>query len=123
LLEDEMAGVKGRSGGARPGAGRKRKVVTRAEQREQIVAEEKQATAASLGIEDPREFLLAAMQSKIPASPQQMDAAKALLPYFHPKLGETGKKENQRELASKAGQGVFARSPPPQGSLFKTSLN
>ncbi len=128
-----MAGVKGRSGGARPGAGRKPKVVTRREQHQEIAAEQKvaeqkqaadaaAATAASLGITDPRDFLLAAMLSKFPASPAQMDAAKALLPYFHPKMGETGKKDERNEAATKVG-GVYARSAPPQQPLFGKQLN
>src|SRR5689334_21976154 len=90
----QMAGVKGRSGGARPGAGRKPKVVTRAEQREQIAAEQATEVAAAVGIEDPLEFMQAVMQRKVAATPLQMDAAKALAPYRHAKLGETGKKDN-----------------------------
>lgn len=117
-----MAGVKGRSGGARPGAGRKPKVVTRKEQREQAAADQATATAAALGIEDPRDFLLAAMQSRIPATPAQMDAAKALLPYFHGKIGETGKKEERNDAAQKVG-GVYKRSAPPQQGLFGSHLN
>lgn len=128
-----MAGVKGRSGGARPGAGRKPKVLTRREQHQEIAAEQKAAeqkaaaetataTAASLGITDPRDFLLAAMQSRIPATPAQMDAAKALLPYFHGKIGETGKKEERNSAAEKVG-GVYARSAPPQQPLFGSHLN
>lgn len=113
-----MPGVKGRSGGARPGAGRKPKVVTRAEQREQAKAAQAVSTAAELGITDPREFLLAAMLGRISATPAHMDAAKALLPYFHGKIGEVGKKDQALDNATKTAGGMYQRSAPPQQSLF-----
>jgi phage terminase small subunit len=122
MLEDVMAGVKGRSGGARPGAGRKPKVVTRAEQLEQAKAAQAVQTAAELGITDPRDFLLAAMLGRISASPAQMDAAKALVPYYHAKMGEVGKKDHALDNAKVVG-GVFQRSAPPQQPLFGKALN
>jgi phage terminase small subunit len=117
-----MAGVKGRSGGARRGAGRKPKVVTRAEQREQIAGENAQTHAAALGIEDPLEFMQGVMQGKVVATTIQMDAAKALAPYRHAKLGEVGKKDQANRDANNVG-GRFARSAPPQQTLFGNKLN
>lgn len=56
-----MAGAKGRSGGARAGAGRKRR------------------PAVPNEFECPREFLLAVMDGRLVPSVNQMNAAKALL--------------------------------------------
>lgn len=59
-----MAGAKGRSGGARPGAGRKRR------------------PAVPNDFECPRAFLVAVMDGRLAPSVNQMDAAKALLRQF-----------------------------------------
>lgn len=90
-----MAGVKGKSGGAREGAGRKPK------------------PPADSGIGDAKEFLERVVRGDIVASAQQLNAAKALLPYQHKKLGEGGKKEKQQEEAGKVA-GRFSPAAPPR---------
>ena len=76
-----MAGVKGRSGGARPGAGRTPK---------------QQAKSAEV---DPLAFLHAVMRGEIDATALQVRAAIAAAQYVHTKRADGGKKE---EAAGKA---------------------
>lgn len=62
---------------------------------------------------DPREFLRKAMLNGALEPRQRIDAAKALLPYEHPKLGEGGKKDQQKANAAKAAS-RFTSAPPPK---------
>lgn len=94
-----MAGKPGRSGGARPGAGRPRK--------------EPDVLALFETYDDPLEFLKAVMNDKAASAQMRVDAAKAMLPYKHNKLGEGGKKDQQQQAAKKAGNGKFGSAPPP----------
>lgn len=91
-----MAGVKGRSGGARPGAGRK----------------PKQPSVTSYT--DPLEFLRAVWMGDIDATAQQVRAAQAALPFEHQKLGEGGKKDKQADAAKEAARGKFQSATPPK---------
>ncbi|WP_354678724.1 hypothetical protein [Cupriavidus plantarum] len=90
-----MAGVKGRSGGARAGAGRKPK------------------EPAQIGAMSPMEFLEQVQAGLIEASPSQIREATVLLPYKHHKLGEGGKKD-QRQAAAKEVASRFAAASPPK---------
>jgi len=62
---------------------------------------------------DPRAFLLAAMNDQELDPRLRIDAAKALMPFTHTKLGEGGKKDQKNEAAKKAGAGRFASAAPP----------
>lgn len=99
-----MAGMKGRSGGARPGAGRKPKA-ERERQDEQ--------TIATSGDQTPLEFLLSVMNDNGLADKLRLDAAKTAAQYVHPKIGEGGKKEQQADAAKRAA-GKFAAATPPK---------
>jgi phage terminase small subunit len=44
----------------------------------------------------------------------RIDAAKALMPYHHKRLGEAGKKEQAAEAASKASTGKFGAASAPR---------
>ena len=79
-----MAGAKGRSGGARPGAGRKPKVW----------AELKVPKG-----EDPLKFLLAVMDDATADPRLRVRAAVAAVQYTHPKKGEGGKKDERKQAA------------------------
>jgi len=99
-----MAGVKGRSGGARantggarPGAGRKPKKVAPVKIEESA---------------DPQKFLIDLMNDPSADPRMRLDAAKALMPFMHSKPG-TGKKEERAQAAKKAGAGKFAPVAPP----------
>lgn len=95
-----MAGVKGRSGGARPGAGRPKK-----EQPETVVVSER----------DPLQFLLDVMQGLIEPTMAQLKAAQAAAQYVHPKKGESsGKKEEAEAKAKAAAGGRFGRRQAPK---------
>ena len=101
-----MAGVKGKSGGARPntggaraGAGRKKK-------------EAPTVDISSNG--DPKVFLTDLMNSPEADVRMRVDAAKALMPFVHQKLGEGGKKEALDDKAKKASVGRFVVKLPPK---------
>lgn len=95
-----MAGVKGRSGGARPGAGRPSK--------------QPQHLELSVHFEDPQAFLRAVMNDSGADAKLRVDAAKALMPYVHARLGETGKKDAKNAAAKdKAAAGRYAAAAPP----------
>jgi hypothetical protein len=90
-----MAGVKGRSGGARPGAGRKPKQPTPTKHN------------------DPLDFLRAVWKGELQASPNQVKAASAALPFIHPRQGEGGKK-NKRQAEAEKVASRFAPAAPPR---------
>lgn len=99
-----MAGKPGRSGGARPGAGRPRK--------------EPDIIQLAATYSDPRQFLIAVMNDLQTDIKLRVDAAKALMPYEHQRKADTaGKKEEAKDKAHKAGVGMFAPMPPPGAGL------
>lgn len=65
--------------------------------------------------DDPLKFLMAVMNDSTEDIDTRKDAAKAMLPYVHPKKGETGKKE-ARNAAAKvaAGASKFGSMAPPK---------
>ena len=92
-----MAGVKGRSGGARPntggarhGAGRKPKPIVHVDDK-----------PASSGGDDPLKLLMDIAFGRIEVSPLQVRAAVAAVQYTHAKVGEGGKKERKQAEAHK----------------------
>lgn len=95
-----MAGVKGRSGGARPGAGRKPK------------DEAEKKTLATSGKQSPLEFLLSVMNDNDVEDRLRLDAAKTAAQYVHAKKGDGGKKDEQADKAQKAAS-KFAPSAAP----------
>lgn len=113
-----MAGVKGRSGGARPNSGPKRK-------RPDIVAAQPVAPpagpAASVPGEpeavaagtDPLEFLKQVMRGTIDPSPSQLKAAIAAAKYVHRVAGDAGKKEEAAKRADEAAGGKFSPRKAP----------
>lgn len=56
---------------------------------------------------DPLEFLTQLMNDPAAEMRMRADAAKALLPFKHPKLGEGGKKDQKLADAEKAAGGKF----------------
>lgn len=95
-----MAGKPGRSGGARPGAGRPKK--------------EPAILTMAATYDDPAKFLRAVMNDSGSEAKLRVDAAKALMPFVHQKLGEGGKKNAKAEAAKKAAGGRFAPKSPPK---------
>lgn len=107
-----MAGVKGRSGGARanaggarPGAGRKRQ--------EAVYVPPEAARVDDAEPLDPRPTLELVALGHLEVSAQQFKALTALLPYVHTKKGEGGKKDSKADAAKKAAGGRFGAAPPP----------
>lgn len=101
-----MAGVKGRSGGARPGAGRKKEPAV-----EISKAAAKVADGEPL---DPRPTLELIALGHMEVSALQMKALLALLPYTNTKMGEGGKKDAKADAAKNAAGGKFAAALPPK---------
>lgn len=85
-----MAGVKGRSGGSRPGSGRPPK--------------EQPPIALQEG-GDPLEFLHRVWRGEVAPTDQQLKAAIEACRYVHKKPGGAGKKEAQREAADAVASG------------------
>jgi len=109
-----MAGVKGRSGGARknsggarPGAGRKKKVLPVESPNAQPELEDGPVP------EDMLELLQAVATGKVKASTIQVRAAIAAVQYTHTKKGDGGKKEEQAGKAKDAGN-KFAPTAAPR---------
>jgi phage terminase small subunit len=94
-----MAGVKGKSGGARPGAGRKPTPPT--------------IIDLAATYDDPEKFLRAVMNDAMTDAKLRVDAAKALMPYVHTRKGEGGKKEADAAAAKKVAS-RFSSAPPPK---------
>ena len=101
-----MAGVKGRSGGARPNSGPK--------PREPVKLDIPAPVLDALAHKDPKVFLLALMNDREADVKLRADAAKSLMPFMHQKLGEGGKKDQQQDAAKKAASGKFAAATPPR---------
>lgn len=99
-----MAGVKGRSGGARPGAGRPRKTPA---------VEQQKAPTPVEGDVDMLTLLQQVALGRVSATPLQVRAAIAAVQYTHVKAGDGGKKEAQQEAAEKVAS-RFAPAPPPR---------
>lgn len=95
-----MAGVKGRSGGARPGAGRPKK--------EPVVL------TLSAVYDEPEKFLKAVMNDSGTEAKLRVDAAKALLSAQVRRAENGGKKEAKAAAAKTAGAGKFASAAPPK---------
>lgn len=88
-----MAGVKGKSGGKRPGAGRK------------PAPKAPPKPPAQCDDADMLEFLQNVARGLTDATPLQVRAAIAAVQYTHTKKGDGGKKEAAAEAAKKAAQG------------------
>lgn len=63
---------------------------------------------------DPIEFLTTIMNEPAADLRFRIDAAKAMLPFKHQKLGEGGKKDQKQDAAKKVGAGKFAAAAPPK---------
>ena len=101
-----MAGAKGRSGGARSGAGRK--------PQEGVCID-----SASLLTSNPTQFLVALMNDSTADIKLRADAAKALLNAELRSVEAKGKKEERNEAAKRVSSGKFAPSAPPKLTAVK----
>ncbi|MCY1399368.1 hypothetical protein D9M71_144200 [compost metagenome] len=67
--------------------------------------------------DDPKELLRAAMNSRLLDPKTRIQAAVALLPYEHIRLGEGGKKEQKQQAAADVVTGRFSRAAPPSPQM------
>ncbi len=93
-----MAGVKGRSGGARPGAGRK---------------PAPKLPLAVVAAPTPLEFLLSVMNDAGADPALRVKAATTAAQYMHIRKQDGGKKDEQADKAKKAATGKFAAAAAP----------
>ena len=94
-----MAGKPGRSGGARPGAGRK--------------AAPRPEPIPVTGDGDMLSLLQQVALGTLDATPLQVRAAIAAVQYTHAKKGEGGKKDEAADRSKRAAGGKFAAAAPP----------
>ena len=117
-----MAGVKGRSGGKRPGAGRKPKIAPAPAVK---TALEPQPHGGSLmrsaaePVVQPAELDMLELLKNIAlgltdASPLQVRAAIAAVQYTHTKRENGGKRDEQQGKAEKVAGGRFKAAAPPK---------
>lgn len=66
---------------------------------------------------DPRDFLLSVMNDLGTEPKLRVDAAKALMPFIHPRKGESGKKDQAQANAEKAATGKFGNRRGPLQSV------
>lgn len=120
-----MAGVKGRSGGARPNSGGKRPGAGRKPKAKPVEsanvaaapaqpAGEAPAAEASLEGMDMLQMLQAVALGKVMATTLQVRAAIAAVQYTHTKRHDGGKKDEQEAAAKKTATGRFKPSAPPR---------
>lgn len=112
-----MAGVKGRSGGARAGAGRPRKKAVEVELESQAhggALKRNRAQAVPVEATDMLDLLKKVALGQTGATALQVRAAIAAVQYTHVKAGEGGKKDARKDAAKKAGAGRFASAAPPK---------
>lgn len=109
-----MAGVKGRSGGARPNTGGARP----GSGRKPAPPVFSQATDEE---GDAERFLKEVIRDVSLDMRVRLDAAKALIAYQKPKMGETGKKDAKNDAAKAAASGRFAAPAPPKLTLVRSA--
>lgn len=120
-----MAGQPGRSGGKRPGAGRKPvphelkctipAAPAPAPAKEDVKAETPvvETPQEDASGQTPLEFLLFVMRNPAIEDKLRLEAAKTAAQYMHLKKGDGGIKDEKAEKAKKAGSGKFGAAPPP----------
>lgn len=114
-----MAGVKGKSGGARPNSGGKRPGAGRKPKAKPAESANPPAPAAPVPVDDSKLDMLELLQKvalgQVQVSALQVRAAIAAVQYTHTKRGDGGKKDAADEAARKtAGAGKFSAAPPPK---------
>lgn len=62
---------------------------------------------------DPKDFLLSVMNDMGTEAKLRVDAAKALMPFVHPRKGESGKKDQAQAKAKQASTGKFGARRGP----------
>ena len=116
-------GMKG-GGGARPGAGRKKRAPASGEAvavtlESQPHGERAKSKPVPIKACDMLTLLQDVALGRTDATPLQVRAAIAAVQYTHVKKGDGGKKDEQAERAKKAGAGIFAPTAPPKLSVVK----
>lgn len=66
---------------------------------------------------DPKDFLLSVMNDLESEPKLRVDAAKALMPFVHPRKGESGKKDQAQAKAEQASTGKFGTRRGPLRSV------
>ena len=93
-------------GGSREGAGRKPDAA--------VLMDIEVPVVDLLTHKDPKVFLLALMNDGMADIKVRADAAKALMPFIHQKVGEASTKDQKKDAAKVAGKGRFGAVEPPR---------
>jgi phage terminase small subunit len=117
-----MAGVKGKSGGKRPGAGRKPAQARGAKPKSSAAGEvpaggdcvaDAKSPLDDAVKREPLEFLELVMNDPTAPLKERIRAGVAAAQYRHTKRGDGGKKEEAAGKAAKAATGRFGPRKPP----------
>ena len=100
-----MAGMPGRSGGPRPGSGRKPKVAAPA--------------GTSEPVQDPLDYLMSVVNDPDADAALRVRAATAAAQYIHTRTKDGGKKDRQQADAEGVASGRFAPKAPPKLAAVK----
>jgi phage terminase small subunit len=107
-----MAGVPGKSGGPRPNSGGARSGAGR--KKKQPSEKSANEAPAEIAERDMLTLLKDIALGRVEATTGQIRAAIAAVQYTHMKKGDGGKKDEEAEKAKKAGAGKFAAAAPPK---------
>lgn len=105
-----MAGVKGKSGGARANAGGARKNAGGKRAGAGRPKKPVEPLAVKGQFDDPLDFLKQVMNDMAADPKLRVDAAKAMAPFVHAKKGESGKKSAKKDAA----EAVASKFGPPR---------
>ncbi|MFA6063867.1 MAG: hypothetical protein WC736_14870 [Gallionella sp.] len=103
-----MAGVKGRSGGARPNCGGAQAGAGRPPK------DPPEGVLGDLPSDSPLEFLLSVMRSTSADDRLRVTAATTAAQYMHVKLSDGGKKDAKADKAKEVQGGKFAQAAGPR---------
>ena len=109
-----MAGVKGRSGGARPNTGGKRAGAGRKPKIKPVESTNALVPPVPGTTKTPLEFLELVMNDLQAPLKDRIRAAVAAAQYRHGKVGEGGKKNAKQEAAKVVTAGRFGSGAPPR---------
>lgn len=123
--KSNRGGPRPNAGGKRPGAGRPPKTAVsidnppeeKLSKRAEAIAANLESTEGLPSTDDPLVFLTSVMNHSKVDGKLRVDAAKALLPFKHKKVGDEGKegkKEQRANAAEKVAAGRFGSALPPK---------
>lgn len=90
----------------------RKKTISDAKAQAREKGKELDLSALSKTYSDPKEFLIAVMNDAGEEVKMRVEAAKAVMPYVHGKIGEGGKKDARQNAAAKVAKKFTPAAPP-----------